>query len=246
MDNQVQDNNDLVENKTDQVSNKADQVESKKKKVEDRADQDQVISNFIGDLEANLDSLDADAELAAKMAKKGFDADKRLAGRGFLTTLKTNFQARQVKLGMQGEKSSASEGAEKVARLKYTDFRSTVRTAYTDTNTRMALGVSGLVPADTEKFLTLAEAGYMTATQTPYAAALEALGFDTEEQVASVATITALKAARQTHRGAIASAKAATKERDDTYKVALKWNRDLLRMAKIALRERPDLLAKLR
>ena len=239
MDDQVESNSDLVENKTDKI-------EAKKTKVKVRADQDQIISNFTGDMEANLDALDTDAELAALMAKRGFNEPKLAQGQALLTTLKTAFQARQVALGTQGEKATASETEEKAARDKYADFRTTVRTAFADSDTCKALGVSGLVPVDTEKFLTLAEAGYNAATQDAYVGPLAELGFDGDEQAASLATLTAFRATRTTHQAAIAAAKAATKERDDAYKLALKWNSALNRMAKIALRERPDLLARLR
>ncbi len=218
----------------------------KKDQVRAKTDQDQVIANFIGDMEANLDALDTDAELAALMAKRGFKEPKCANGRALLTGLKTAFQGRQVALGTQGEKATASDADGKVARDKYADFRTTVRTAFTDSDTRKALGVSGLVPVDTEKFLTLAEAGYNVATQDAYAGPLEELGFDADEQAASLATLTVFRATRTTHQAAIAAAKAATKERDDAYKLALKWNSALNRMAKIALRERPDLLARLR
>ena len=231
---------------SDQVQEMGNQVVETKDQVRTKADQDQVIANFIGDMEANLDALDTDAELAALMAKRGFKEPKLAQGRTLLTTLKTAFQARQVALGTQGEKATASETEEKAARAKYADFRTTVRTAFTDADTRKALGVSGLVPVDTEKFLTLAEAGYNAATQDAYVGPLAELGFDGDEQAASLATLTAFRATRTTHQAAIAAAKAATKERDDAYKLALKWNSALNRMAKIALRERPDLLARLR
>ena len=236
----------LVQNSDDQVGVKGDQVKNKAKGAVDRADQDQIIANFIGNMEGNLDALDGDPELAERMAKRGFVETRREEGRGALGELKATFQTRQVKLGTQGEKATLSDVAEKVAQTKYADFRGTVRTAFTAPDTRRALGVSGSVPKDTEKFLTLAETGYNAAAQAPYIAPLEGYGLDATERAASLASLTAFRAAREGHRSAIASAKAATKERDDAYKVALKWNRDLLRMAKIALRDRPDLLAKLR
>ena len=237
---------DQVQKIEDQADGTIEPIVKTKAVVQKRADQDQIIANFIGDLEANLDSLDGDTYIAERMATRGFKEPKRAEGRIALTALKAKFQGRQVTLGTQGEKATASEAGEKVARKKYADFRGTVRTAYTDADTRRALGVSGLVPADTEKFLTLAEVGYSAAEQAPYGAGLEALGFDAAERTASVVTLTDFRAAREVHRTAVAAAKVATRERDAAYKVALKWNRDLLRMAKIALRERPDLLAKLR
>ncbi|WP_395142507.1 hypothetical protein, partial [Armatimonas sp.] len=187
-----------------------------------------------------------DTALSALMAKRGFGEPKKTEGRGLLNALKATYEVRQVTLGTQGERATASEADEKVARTKYADFRGTVRTTYTNADTRKALGVAGLVPVDSEKFLTLAEVGYSAAAQIPYAVALKGFGFDAAERATSLATLTVFKAAREAHRGAIAAAKAATRERDDAYKVALKWNRDLLRMAKITLRERLDLLAKLR
>ena len=205
---------DQVKKIDDQVEMISDQVVKTKKTVQKKADQDQIIANFIGDLEANLDALDGDTALSALMAKRGFGEPKKTEGRGLLNA--------------------------------YADFRGTVRTTYTDADTRKALGVAGLVPVDSEKSLTLAEVGYSAAAQIPYAVALKGFGFDAAERATSLATLTVFKAAREAHRGAIAAAKPATRERDDAYKVALKWNRDLLRMAKITLRERLDLLAKLR
>lgn len=230
----------------DQVQEISNQVKGMTTKVREKADQDQVIMNFAGDMENNLDALDSDEELAALMLKRGFTETKREEGRGVLGELKATVQTRQVTLGTQGEKATQSEDDEKIARQKYADFRKIVRTAFTSSDTRKALGVSGLVPVDTEKFLVLAEAGYNAALEAPYKAALEALGFDSAEQAASMVTLTTFKAARTAHRAAIAEAQAATKTRDDAYKIARKWNTTLMNMAQIALRERPDLLGKLR
>jgi hypothetical protein len=246
MEDQVENFDDQVKTTGDQVTEMTDQVKAKKAKVRERADQDQIIMNFVGDMENNLDALDADAELATLMLKRRFTETKREEGRGALGELKASVQARQVALGAQGERATQSEGDEKLARLKYADFRKIVRTAFTDADTRKALGVSGLVPVDTEKFLALAELGYNAAQEAPYKAPLEALGFDAVEQTASVATLTTFKAARIAHRAAIATAQAATKSRDDAYKIARKWNTSLINMAQIALREHSALLAKLR
>ena len=65
---------DQVKKIDDQVEMISDQVVKTKKTVQKKADQDQIIANFIGDLEANLDALDGDTALSALMAKRGFGA----------------------------------------------------------------------------------------------------------------------------------------------------------------------------
>ncbi|WP_395142824.1 hypothetical protein, partial [Armatimonas sp.] len=79
---------DQVKKIDDQVEMISDQVVKTKKTVQKKADQDQIIANFIGDLEANLDALDGDTALSALMAKRGFGEPKKTEGRGLLNALK--------------------------------------------------------------------------------------------------------------------------------------------------------------
>lgn len=209
------------------------------------AEQDAAMANFISQSRVTIETILATPEILALLAPRSYDAAKLSAGLALQTAAQNAFTLRQTAIGDETKANQAVATARLAARAAYDDFRETVRAAYKGRSERQALGVVGALPPDTEKLLTQARASYAAAAQAPYGAALSPLGYDAAGLAAARATADALQTARAAQERAQGAAVAATDARNAAVKALREWMQVLQRLAKVALRTRPDLLGRL-
>ena len=161
------------------------------------------------------------------------------------------FTARQTAMSVGDATSTALEAADATARQSYTDFRETGRTVADASDgaagkaaARIALGLNGKVPANRQTFLPLARTSY-AAQQAPYAASFATYGYSETALNALVVSLDALEQAIRARDAAEAAAKEATRQRDGAFTALKAWLTSFKRIARVALRQSPDLLAKL-
>ncbi len=212
-----------------------------KKKRSSPAEQDEAISNFISQSRVTIETILGTPEILALLAPRGYDAAKLNAGLALQTAALNAFTVRQTAMGDESKSNQAVTDARILARNAYFDFREIVRAAHRGQSDRQALGVVGTIPPDTEKLLTQARASYSAAGKPPYSTALSGLGYNPAGLTAALATLDVLHAARslqETRRGV---AVRATAVRNTAVKALREWMQTLKRVAKVALRARPDL-----
>ena len=223
-----------------------DPVEVTPKPVKRNAEQDQLIADKITAAAQYLDTVEGDAEIAALLAARGYTAARLAEGRTLYRTAQSAFTDRQVAMAAQGQATAGLSGSAASARDMYLDFRDTVRSISTFTaSDRTALKVNGALPADKQKMITLARTSYQAAQQEPYAATLATYGFPAATLDAALAALDAYSKADTDQNTAIGAAVKATADRNAAVKALDAYMKQLRGIAKVALRQRPDLLKKL-
>lgn len=210
------------------------------KTVKPKADQDQVQTNYVGEVERRILAVQQNPETAALVAKRMFNAEKLTEGLGLVAAFQGELSERQQTLGqVRGASAALTTGLDE-AKAAVTEFRESVRLAYPgDRALQQTLGVTERVPQDQEKFLLYARTCAATAKKAPYAQALTAAGF---EITAYESKIDAFATARTDFLLAEQAAKSATVARDDAFKVLKTWAVSFHRALKLALKARLDLL----
>jgi len=210
-----------------------------------RATQDKLIADRIAAAQQVIETARDDAEVAALLATRGYDAAQLAEGLHLQEAAQAAFTARQAAMAAQKQATATRAGAETAARQTYADFRETGRAVFKAPADRMALGLTGNVPKDTQQFLTVARASYAAAQSAPYQATLATYGQAAATIAAALAALGALATTDKAQNAAIGAATKATAERDAAAKALDDWVRQFRRIAKVGLRGRPDLVKKL-
>jgi hypothetical protein len=214
--------------------------------VQRKADQDQKIANRITAAAQYLDTIEGNPEISTLLSTRGYDAAKLAEGHTLQRAAQSTFTQRQLTLAAQGQATAGISGTSATAREMYVDFRETVRsiTAFTAAD-RTALKVNGSIPADKQKMITLARSSYEAAALPPYAATLATYGFPAATLAAAQAALDAYSKADTDQNTASGDATRATAARNAAVKELDAYMKQLKGLAKVALRQRPDLLKKL-
>ncbi len=210
-----------------------------------KAEQDQKIENDISSALTLIDGIAGNAEIAALLLKKGYDAPKLQEGRDLQSAAQTAFEARQSAMGLEETAVKVLEAADKAARDRYADFRGTARTSFTGRADRTALNLNGNVEEDRDKFITQAQTSYSIAKNSTYLAQMTTDGYDAPTLQAALAELVTLKNADNAQNMASGTASQATTQRDNAYKALMVYIRRLKGMARVALKKRPDLAGQL-
>jgi len=131
-----------------------------------RSIQNQAIQNYIGDAETFLITVANDAEINPVMDTHGYDAPELASGNILLGTAATAFGVRLT--GIAGKTSMHEElkTSDELAREDYAAaFRTIARAAFPAQADRVALGLTGNVPHDLQKFVTFAHSSYTNAAK---------------------------------------------------------------------------------
>ena len=124
-----------------------------------------------------------------------------------------------------------------------TEFRDTVRLAFPkDKAAQQALGATGKVPQDQEKFLILVRACAAAAKTPGYAQKLVQKGYDSDAFESLIEDFASNRAALAATNQ---SAQGATAQRTADFKAVQDWSQTFYGALKLALKNRPDLLGPL-
>ena len=210
-----------------------------------RADQDQAIANLITEARLLIEKARDDAEIAPALAGRGFDAAAFAQGLALQQAAQDAFDTRQSAMNAQKKASNTADQAQAAARSAYMDFRETARVNFRDSDARGALGLTGKIPGDMEKFITTARASYKAAQSAPYQATLATYGFPAAAIASALAALDALAEASKAQDDAISKAVKATTARDAAVEALEQWIKKFKSIASIALRPQPDQVKKL-
>jgi hypothetical protein len=181
-------------------------------------EQDQEIQNYINEARQSIkQALETPATLA-KLATLGFSVARLTDGATLAEAAVTAFAARQRALGEADKGVAAAKAAQATAQSGIVRFREAIRIATSDKTIQTALGVTGRIPKDGEKFLTAAQASLKTAAQAPYAALVASVGYDSAALAALAALVESFATARRSSSEAQAHAKATTAARNEAVK----------------------------
>jgi hypothetical protein len=206
------------------------------------------IASKVRRAELLLDGTESNPEIIALVESFGYTAAKRAEGQALLLAAQTQLGLTQQGRAAQKQSTEAFLEIEKLARRAYADLAAAGRALFPPgSHGRTALGLTGNAPRGLAAFLRTADALFDGAQSGPadVKAALAAHGYPEAKLASERASITALKAADSTQEGAKGGAQDLTPQQTEALTALDRWCATYLKFARIALRERPQLLEKL-
>ena len=207
--------------------------------------QSKAIAAYITAAEVFLEVASTDAEITPLLAARGYDAADFAEGSALAATARATFEGRAGGMGNQSQKTSDLNAAIEKAREGYAKFREIARPSFPDRADRLALSLTGDVPEDTARFITLALASYGAAGKAPQSAKLIKRGYPAAVLNPLIANLHALTAAAGDQDEAQGGAVGNTEARDAAYDALRGFMKELKGVAKGALRGKHALLSKL-
>lgn len=184
-----------------------------------------------------------DAEIGALVAEFGYPPEVLHAGRALYESALAAVNAARAAAGAQESASAALFEVQKEARGAYQDLAKTARAVFRgDRSTLTALGLTGNMPLSTAGFLAAARTLFENAGRQE---GLAAYGYGAEKLVRESAKIDAFEAADLKQEAAKGSAQQATREQDAALAALDAWRAQYVKIARVALRGKPQLLEKL-
>jgi hypothetical protein len=189
----------------------------------------------------------ADTEIGVLLGEHGYKTPELSEGLALYEAADTAVKRQVAAEGGQSTASKRTDSAEKAARKSYQDLSQTARAVFKKNKAALSvLGLTGAMPKAMPLFLTMATALFDNASHdTEIAAVLAKRGYDADTLAKGRAKIVEMSAAMQAHQAAIGSAQQATDEQDIAMTALDDWMSEFLRIAKVALGAKPQLLEKL-
>jgi hypothetical protein len=185
----------------------------------------------------------ADAEIQSLVAGYGYSLAKLNEGKSLYDSALAAVTAQKSAAGAQKQASQELDEAEKSARDAYQSLSKVARAIFKDDKARLtALGLTGAAPRSTAGFLASASALFDNAAAAP---ALGEYGYDTSRLESERAKIAAFDLANQRQEAAKGAAQQATREQDAALTSLDAWRAQYIKISRVALREKPQLLEKI-
>jgi hypothetical protein len=188
-----------------------------------------------------INNSQAENEIQALVQGFGYSAKKLTEGCDLHERARNACRAQKLAAGAQQDATQAVMAAEKVAVDAYQALAKVAR-AVCDPAQLAALGLSGKTPRNTAGFLA---AAYNLFDNARRLNSLAEFGYNAEKLAAERAKVTACDEANQRQEAAKGAAQQATREQEAALQALNKWTAQYLKIAKVALREKPQLLEKL-
>ena len=185
----------------------------------------------------------SDPEIQSLVAQFGYPADKLNKGKALYDCALSAVNAEKAAAGAQQESTRLLAQAEKSARDAYQALAKVARAVFGKDKAQLnALGLNGNMPKDTAGFLAAAYTLFDNARTLP---ALADYGYNSVKLQSERAKIAAYDTANQQQEAAKGAAQQATREQDAALQALNDWTAQYLKIAKVALRDKPQLLEKL-
>lgn len=207
------------------------------------------IADRIYRAEIAITGLGSDPEIISALEAFGYNEAKRISGADLLARANSILFAVQEARAAQLAATQAVKDAEKLARTAYADLATVARTVLKGNHAALAaLNLDkGPAPKGTATFLLAADklfAGALSA-QNSTKDVLAGVGYNTAKIESEQAKITALHSANQAQEQAKGTAQNLTPEQHSTLAELDSYVSQLRKLARIALRSKPQLLEKL-
>lgn len=207
--------------------------------------QNKIITSYVTHAESFLTRASTDPEIQPIMAEHGYDAAEFAAGMALVEAASGGVAKRQEKLGGQrgavGDLNLSAEGA----RDAYAAFREIARAAFPDQADRIALGLTGDVPEDFQRFVTAAHTSYTNASKPAYTDKMTKRNYASARLTTLLENLDGFTQDRSKKDEAAGQAIDSTEERNTAYVALRAYMKELKGVARGALRGKPGLRAKL-
>jgi hypothetical protein len=189
----------------------------------------------------------SDPEIQHMVARYGYTLDKLAEGQRLYDTAIANVNAQASASAEQRLATARLRAAEAAARASYQALAQLARAVLPPGNGhRLALGLVGAAPQGTPAFLKAGDTLFANALNVVEIKALLAeYGYDEARFEAERAQIEAFERAYKAQVAARGAAQHATRAHHATFTSLKRWVAQYLKIAKIALRDKPELIEKL-
>lgn len=211
-----------------------------------RALQDQVIQNYLIEARSFLQTASTDPEIRPVLETHGYDDAEFALGFALAKTALDAFGTRQTGAGAQDQASGDLQTAIAAAREDYAAFREIARGVFPRQEDRVTLALTGTVPHDFQKFVTLAHTSYANAGHAPHAARLAKRGYPAARLSTLLASLEALVTTGSGQDEAQGDAIGSTAARDQAYEKLKEYMKELKAVARGALRGKAGAMNKLK
>ncbi len=188
-----------------------------------------------------INNSQADKEIQALVSGFGYSGKGLQAGCGLVERAQAAVQAQKLAAGAQKDATQALSEAKQAATDAYQALAKVARAACNPSQLT-ALGLSGKMPTDTAGFLS---AAYTLFDNAAKLGMLSGFGYTAEKLTAERGKVAVYDAANRKQEAAKGAAQQATREQDAALQALNEWVAQYLKIAKVALREKPQLLEKL-
>ncbi|MBI5950575.1 MAG: hypothetical protein HY865_02860 [Chloroflexi bacterium] len=190
------------------------------------------ISNSIGD-----------TEIASLVANFGYPAAKLNEGLALYEEAQAASNAAEAAAGEQETLSAEARQAQKLAQNAYQDLAKVSRAVFKNEESRLTtLGLKGSMPRTTASFLAAANTLFENAALAP---SIADYGYTPEKLEGELAKVRAYEEANRRQEAAKGAAQNATASKNTALSNLDAWLAQYLKIARVALREKPQLLEKL-
>lgn len=199
------------------------------------------IAEQLGSAELAITNSLADAEIQELVSAYGYNPEKLGEGRLLFEVARAAVSAQETAAGAQLEASNTLESARRAAFDAYQGLAKVARATFSPA-ALSGLGLQGEMPRGTSAFLTAAGTLFDNAPASP---ALADFGYSPERIADEKAKIEAFNQANQKQEIAKGVAQQATVEQDEALAALNKWAAQYLKIARVALRGKAQLLEKI-
>lgn len=185
----------------------------------------------------------SDPEIQSLVAQFGYPAEKLNEGKALYEAALEAVNAEKAQAGAQQEATRVLVQNEKSARDAYQSLAKVARAVFLKDKAQLsALGLNGSMPNDTAGFIAAAYTLFDNAQTLP---ALADYGYDSPKLQSERLKISFFDSANQEQEAAKGAAQQVTREQDAALQALNDWTAQYLKIAKVALRDKKQLLEKL-
>lgn len=205
------------------------------------------IADHIGAAQIAIGNTQNDSVIQARVSAYGFDETRMNEGKQIYEKAVSALNAQIAAAGALRDATASCKAAQTSAQTAFQDLSQVARAAFAHDKPRLAaLGLTGAMPRKTASFLVAAFALFDNALNLPeIKTVLEKYGYDQTKLQNERARIVAYETINQAQEAAKGAARQATREQDTALKNLRNWMSQFVKIAKVALRDNKELLAKL-
>ncbi|WPP51721.1 hypothetical protein [Catalinimonas niigatensis] len=199
-----------------------------------------LVSKLFAEAQRYIENASSHPEIQKKMSQNGFTPKRYLEGRAFLDAARAMQIEKHQKYGEKQDIASQIREDVRMARQQFMEHVAITKFAFRKMPSTLEKFNVRLTSRKIEAWLLQASEFYRTAAL--YSDKLSPHGLSAEEISQSAATIEALSASRNQRIMKKGDAEEATRLRDQSLKALRIWMQDFRGIAKVALRDTPQLL----
>jgi hypothetical protein len=205
------------------------------------------ISGQLNAAEVSIMNTLSDHEILGLVAGYGYSSERMNEGKRLYETALNLVNSQIAAAGSQYQSTAQLKTAEAAAQDAYQALAKVARAIYARDSARLSgLGLTGAMPRTTAGFIAAGYAIFDNAMKTPeIKSALNAYGYNDARLQSERAKIAAYDNANQAQESAKGAAQQATREQDAALAAMNDWLAQYIKIAKVALRDKKQLLEKI-